>query len=45
MEKGIGLQKGFVRVEKYNPKWKEEFNKEKKNLKKFSIFRCSLSGN
>lgn len=30
----IGLKKGFVKVEKYNPEWQEEFNKEKKNLKK-----------
>ncbi len=34
MKKEIGLKKGFVKVEKYNPEWKEEFNKEKKNLKK-----------
>lgn len=30
----IGLKKGFVKVEKYNPLWQEEFNKEKNNLKK-----------
>jgi len=34
MNKEIGLRKGFVKVEKYNQEWKEEFNKEKKNLKK-----------
>ena len=34
MIKEIGLLKGFVKVEKYNPKWQEEFKKEKKNLKK-----------
>jgi len=34
MKKEIGLEKGFVKVEKYNPQWQEEFNKEKKNLKK-----------
>lgn len=33
MEKEIGLKKGFVRLEKYNPQWQEEFNKEKENLK------------
>jgi GrpB-like predicted nucleotidyltransferase (UPF0157 family) len=33
MEKEIGLRKGFVKVEKYNPKWQEEFIKEKENLK------------
>lgn len=32
--KKIGLKKGFVKVEKYNPEWQEEFNKEKKNLEK-----------
>ena len=34
MEKEIGLEKGFVKLEKYNPKWQEEFNKEKENLEK-----------
>ena len=34
MKKTIGLEKGFVKVEKYNPEWQEEFNKEKKKLKK-----------
>ena len=34
MKKELGLKKGFVKVEKYNPEWQEEFNKEKKNLKK-----------
>ena len=34
MKKEIGLNKGLVKVEKYNPEWQEEFNKEKKNLKK-----------
>lgn len=34
MKKEIGLKKGFVKVEKYNPEWQEEFNKERKNLKK-----------
>ena len=28
----MGLSVGRVRLEKYNPKWKEEFNKEKENL-------------
>ena len=30
----IGLKKGIVKVKKYNPEWQEEFNKERKNLKK-----------
>jgi GrpB-like predicted nucleotidyltransferase (UPF0157 family) len=34
MKKELGLKKGFVKMEKYNPKWQEEFNKERKNLKK-----------
>ncbi|MFA7253189.1 MAG: GrpB family protein [Patescibacteria group bacterium] len=34
MKKDIGLKKGFVKVEKYNPKWQEEFDKEKENLGK-----------
>lgn len=34
IKKEIGLKKGFVKVEKYNPKWQKEFNKERKNLKK-----------
>lgn len=34
MQKHIGLKKGFVEVQKYNPKWQEEFNKEKDNLEK-----------
>ncbi len=34
MKNVIGLKKGIVRIEKYNPGWKEEFNKEKKDLKK-----------
>jgi GrpB-like predicted nucleotidyltransferase (UPF0157 family) len=34
MKKEIGLVKGIVKVEKYNPEWEEEFNKEKKNLEK-----------
>jgi GrpB-like predicted nucleotidyltransferase (UPF0157 family) len=34
MKNKLGLKKGFVKVKKYNPEWKEEFNKEKKNLKK-----------
>ncbi len=34
MEKEIGLKKGFVKVDKYDPQWQEEFNKEKENLKK-----------
>ena len=34
MNKDIGLKKGFVKVKKYNSKWREGFNKEKKNLKK-----------
>ncbi len=33
MKKELGLEKGIVKVEKYNPEWEEEFNKEKKNLK------------
>ena len=33
MKKEIGLKKGFVKVEKYNSKWQEEFDKEKANLK------------
>lgn len=32
MEKEIGLKKGLVRVEKYNPQWQEEFLKEKEIL-------------
>ncbi|HOX41160.1 MAG TPA: GrpB family protein [bacterium] len=34
MEKEIGLKKGIVKVEKYNPRWQEEFRKEQENLKK-----------
>jgi GrpB-like predicted nucleotidyltransferase (UPF0157 family) len=34
MKKELGLKKGFVKVEKYNPEWQKEFSKEKKNLKK-----------
>jgi GrpB-like predicted nucleotidyltransferase (UPF0157 family) len=34
MEKGIGLKKGLVKMEKYNPQWREEFVKEKTNLVK-----------
>jgi len=34
MKKEIGLKKGFVKVEKYNSVWQEEFSKEKENLKK-----------
>lgn len=34
MKKEIGLKKGFVKVEKYNPQWQEEFSKEKENLEK-----------
>lgn len=34
MEKEIGLKKGLVKVEKYNPQWQEAFIKEKENLKK-----------
>ena len=34
MKTEIGLKKGFVKLEKYNPEWQEEFNKEKKILKK-----------
>lgn len=33
MNKQIGLKKGIVKVEKYNPQWQDEFNKEKENLK------------
>lgn len=43
MDKAIGLQKGVVRVEKYNPKWQEEFNEEKENLEKiFGIIAKSI---
>ena len=34
MKKEIGLAKGFVKIERYNPQWQEEFNKEKENLEK-----------
>jgi len=34
MKKEIGLKKGLVKIEKYNPQWQEEFNEEKENLKK-----------
>lgn len=34
MKKEIGLKKGFVKVEKYNSQWQEEFDKEKESLKK-----------
>ncbi|MFA7243934.1 MAG: GrpB family protein [Patescibacteria group bacterium] len=34
MKKEIGLKKGFVKVEKYNPQWRDEFNKEKTILEK-----------
>jgi GrpB-like predicted nucleotidyltransferase (UPF0157 family) len=33
MRKEIGLKRCLVKVEKYNPLWQEEFNKEKLNLK------------
>ncbi|HAE36603.1 MAG: Glutamate-rich protein grpB [Candidatus Nomurabacteria bacterium GW2011_GWF2_35_66] len=34
MKKELGLKKGFVKIEKYNPEWQKGFNKERKNLKK-----------
>ncbi|MCF7834133.1 MAG: GrpB family protein [Candidatus Pacebacteria bacterium] len=34
MKQVLGLRKGFVKIEKYNPLWQKEFDKEKKNLKK-----------
>ncbi|MEI6499329.1 MAG: GrpB family protein [bacterium] len=34
MKKSIGLKRGLVKVEKYNPQWQEEFDKEKENLLK-----------
>lgn len=30
----LGLKKGMVKIEKYNPKWKDAYLKEEKNLKK-----------
>jgi len=33
MTKEIGLRKGFVEIENYNPQWQEEFAKEKDSLK------------
>jgi len=34
MGKKIGLEKGIVKIEKYDPHWQEEFNIEKENLEK-----------
>lgn len=34
MGKKIGLEKGIVKIEKYDPHWQEEFNVEKENLEK-----------
>ncbi len=33
-KKRIGLKKGFVEVAKYDPKWQEEFDRERENLGK-----------
>lgn len=33
MKKEIGLRKGFVEIEKYNPHWRDAFDTERENLK------------
>ena len=37
----MGLKMGTVKLEKYNPKWKDLFNEEKANLKETSLFELA----